>query len=318
METVTYSVVIPVYRNAESLGELLRALADLDARLGHALEAVFVVDASPDDSHAILRDLLPQAGFNSQLLLLSRNFGSFAAIRCGLGAARGRYLAVLAADLQEPPQLLARFFEVLSQDEIDVVVGTRISRNDPWFTRTAAALFWRLYRRLINPAIPQGGVDLFACNTTFRDQLLALEEHHSSLIGLIFWLGFRRAEVPYERLARRHGRSAWTLQRKITYMLDSVFSFSDLPVRLLLLTGIVGITVAIALGLTVLAMRLAGGIGAPGYTATMITILFFGGLNALGLGIIGAYVWRAFANTQRRPLAILMHSESFSRTAPEP
>ena len=135
---------------------------------------------------------------------------------------------------------------------------------------------------------------------------------------MIFWLGFRRAEVPYERLARRHGRSAWTLQRKITYMLDSVFSFSDLPVRLLLLTGIVGITVAIALGLTVLAMRLAGGIGAPGYTATMITILFFGGLNALGLGIIGAYVWRAFANTQRRPLAILMHSESFSRTAPEP
>jgi hypothetical protein len=168
-----------------------------------------------------------------------------------------------------------------------------------------------LYRRLINPEIPRGGVDVFGCNREFRNQLLQLDEGHSSLIGLLFWLGFRRGAVSYKRRARKHGASAWTFRRKLTYMLDSIFAFSDLPVRLLLFVGVAGMSVSALFGVTVLVLRFFGQLDVPGYAATITAILFFGGLNALGLGVIGAYVWRAYANTQRRPLAVVMRSESF-------
>lgn len=304
------SLVIPVYRNEESIPSLLNALIQLSASMAEPLEVVFVVDGSPDRSHAMLSERLPKLAFATQLLLLSRNFGSFAAIRCGLEAARGKYFAVMAADLQEPPELIAQFFALLAEGDHDVVIARRDARQDPWLSRLGANAFWGMYRRVINPQIPSGGVDVFACNRAFRDQLLALDESNSSLIGLMFWLGFRRGEITYQRREREHGKSAWTLRRKFKYMMDSVFSFSDLPIRLLLLLGMLGISVSLLLGIVVLAIRLSGGIALPGYAATMIAILFFGGLNALGLGIIGSYVWRAFANTQRRPLAIVMQQRS--------
>ena len=311
-----FSLIIPVYRNQESLPELIAAIAGINQSLDGKLEAVFVVDGSPDRSYALLREALPHASFASQLLVLSRNFGAFAAIRCGLQAASGNYFAVMAADLQEPPELAVEFFRRLEKDEADVIVGSRDARADPWSSKIASRLFWGLYRRLINPEIPSGGVDVFACNRHFLTHLLALDESHSSLIGLLFWLGFRRTVVPYARRARVHGKSAWSLRRKINYMLDSIFAFSDLPVRILLLIGTLGIGVALLFGFVVLTLRLLGSFAVPGYAATMTTIMFFGGLNALGLGIIGAYVWRAYANTQQRPLAIVMRSESFPAGGP--
>jgi polyisoprenyl-phosphate glycosyltransferase len=307
-----YSLIVPVYRNQESLPDLLAALADINATLDGKLEAVFVVDGSPDRSYAVLREALPKSAFASQLLLLSRNFGSFAAIRCGLQAARGEFLAVLAADLQEPPELATQFFQQLAADEADVIVGTRDSRADPLFSRLASSVFWKLYRRLVNPEIPAGGVDVFGCNRKFCEQLLKLDERHSSLIGLLFWLGFRRKTVSYERRARQHGKSAWTFRRKMSYMLDSIFAFSDLPIRLLLMVGMAGVSVSVIYGLAVILLRLIGDLVVPGYAATIVAILFFGGLNALGLGIIGSYVWRAYANIQQRPLAVVMQSETFS------
>jgi polyisoprenyl-phosphate glycosyltransferase len=306
-----YSLVIPVYRNEQSLPALLNAVADIDRAVNGDFEAVFVVDGSPDRSYEILREQLPGMSFASQLLVLSRNFGSFAAIRSGLTAARGEFFAVMAADLQEPPELALEFFKQLKNDEADIVVGTRDARNDPFFSRLASQLFWRAYRRLVNRDIPPGGVDVFACNRKFLDHLLLLDERNSSLVALLFWLGFRRSIVPYSRRAREHGKSAWTFRRKLTYMLDSIFAFSDLPIRILLLIGMLGLGVAVLFGLIVVVLRIVGSVAVPGYAATIIMVMFFGGLNALGLGIIGAYLWRAYANTQQRPLAVVMRSEIF-------
>ncbi len=308
---MTYSLIIPVYRNEASLPSLLDAISGISHSLAEPLEAVFVVDGSPDNSYPVLRAALPKTRFKSQLIVLSRNFGSFAAIRQGLQAASGDYFAVMAADLQEPPELVEQFFNQLKKDEADVVVGTRDSRDDPWISKVSSRIFWSAYRRLVNKDIPPGGVDVFACNRKFLDHLLILDERNSSLVGLLFWLGFRRSVVPYARRARKHGKSAWTFRRKLTYMLDSVFAFSDLPIRLLLVIGGLGIGVAILFGTTVFIVRLLGGVLVPGYAATITAIMFFGGLNAMGLGIIGSYLWRAFANTQRRPLSVVMRSESF-------
>jgi glycosyltransferase involved in cell wall biosynthesis len=310
-----YSVVVPVYRNAEFVpllvSEFGRIAALVAERFGWSMEVVFVVDGSSDDSHERLREALPHAKFRSQLVLHARNFGSFAAIRTGLHAAKGELFAAIAADLQEPPELLLSFLENLASDDCDIVIATRVGRDDPPFSRFFANLFWRLYRRLLVTDIPEAGVDLFACNAAVRKELLRLEEAHSSLVGLLFWLGFRRREVKYKRRPRTMGSSAWTFSKKIRYMLDSVFAFTDLPIRVLTLLGAVGVTIAFALGTVVALLRLAGNISVPGYAATVLLITFFGALNMLGLGLIGSYVWRTYENTKRRPFAVVQHSESF-------
>lgn len=296
-----YSVVIPVYRNRESLPELMAQLRKMNSALEGLLEVVFVVDGSPDDSHAWLRRNLPQQPFFSVLVALSRNFGSFAAIRAGMTEARGPLLAVMAADLQDPPEAALEFFDVLRTGECDVVVGVRSARADPLPSRLASAVFWGAYRRLVQPQLPPGGVDLFGCNRLFRDQLVALPELNTSLVGLIFWLGFRRAEVKYVRRPRPYGKSAWSFRRKLRYLSDSVFAFSDLPIRLLLGAGWLGLVFSVAVGAAVIVAKLAGNIDVPGYAATILAIIFFGALNMIGLGIIGGYVWRAFENTKSRP-----------------
>lgn len=311
----TLSIVTPVYRNAESIMHLIAALSTVAqhvrAEQQTALEVVFVVDGSPDDSHAQLAMALPAAPFASQLLLHSRNFGSFAAIRSGLQAASGDCFAVIAADLQEPPELALHFHDKLVTGLYDVVIGCRQNRQDPIGSRIASDIFWKLYKRFVIHDIPDKGVDVFGCNRVFRDRLLSLSEANSSLVGLIFWLGFRRAEVMYERRERQHGKSAWTLKKKVNYLLDSVFSFTDLPIRLLTLFGLFGLMMSLLLGSIVLIARFAGDIAVPGYAATVLTVIFFGALNSLGLGIIGTYAWRAFENTKRRPLAVVMDAKRF-------
>lgn len=311
------SIVIPVYLNAESIPSLMAALSDVTRRARTErqteVEVVFVVDGSPDASHALLAEKLPTAPFDSQLLLHSRNFGSFAAIRSGLQTAIGQYFVVLAADLQEPPELALQFLDKLTSGENDVVVGCRENRHDPLGSRIASDLFWYLYRRVVFNDIPEKGVDVFGCNREFRDRLLLLGEANSSLIGQIFWLGFRRAEVMYVRRVRQHGRSAWSFKKKVNYFLDSLFSFTDLPIRILSLVGVLGVISSILFGSIVFVAKLMVGFEVPGYAATILTLTFFGGLNALGLGIIGSYAWRAFENTKGRPLSVVMDARRFDR-----
>lgn len=305
------SLIVPVYRNEGSLPDLLKAIESLNQAVGVPFEAVFVVDGSPDRSYEILRERLPASTFASQLLLLSRNFGSFAAIRAGLRAGHGDCFAVMAADLQEPPELVQRMSVLLHEDEADVVLGVRNARQDPAMSRITAGLFWNLYRRFVVADVPPGGVDIFGCNRAFRDELLQLGESHSSLIAQVFWLGYRRRLVEYERQARQYGKSAWTLQKKINYMMDSVFAFTDLPIRLLIRGG--GLLAALSGLFTamVVVSRLTGGITVPGYAMTISVIVFFGALNVFALGVVGSYAWRAYENTKARPLHVLLRQHAW-------
>ena len=289
-----HSIIIPVYKNEQNITRLLVALEDLNQKLGSDLECVFVVDGSPDKSFEILKQNLPSAKFQSQLLAHSRNFGSFPAIRSGLHAAKGIYLAVMAADLQEPPELLLGFFNALEDNECDVAIGTRNSRNDPLISRLTSSLFWRFYKKIILPEMPEGGVDIFGCNKVFCEQLLKLEESRSSLVALVFWLGFRRKFISYERQTRLEGKSAWTLVKKIDYMMDSIFAFTDLPIRLLTRVGMFGCMISVLMGIIIILARLTGDVSVPGYAATMVVVLFFGTLNLFGLGLVGTYAWRTY------------------------
>jgi len=299
-----FSIVIPVYKNEASLPRLISTLTELKNSIQCELEVVFVVDGSPDNSFGLLRESLHTLPFATQLLLHSRNFGSFAAIRTGLKAARGDFFGVMAADLQEPPELMISFAEALQKDECDVVVGTRTGRDDPFLSRIASQAFWSLYRKYVVKDMPSGGVDVFGCNRQFRDELLQLQESRSSLIALIFWLGFRRKLIDYSRQARQEGVSGWTFRKKLDYMLDSIFAFSDAPIRALLRLGFIGCLISVLLMVMVFVAKIVGDIPVPGYTATLLVVLFFGALNMFSLGIVGTYAWRTYENSKQRPLAV--------------
>jgi polyisoprenyl-phosphate glycosyltransferase len=305
------SLIVPVYKSEANVPALLAALDSLNTELGGDLEAVLVVDGSPDDSYLRLREALPRQRHRSNLIALSRNFGSFSAIRAGLAAARGDRIAVMAADLQEPPELIVEFDRQLRSGEVDVVVGQRTGRADPWMTRLFSSVFWGIYRRWIQRDVPVGGVDIFGCTSRIRDELVKLPEINSSLVGLLFWIGFRRVAVPYVRRPRQIGRSAWTFGRKLRYLTDSMFAFSDLPIRLLFLAGLAGLATSVIYATVVVVAKLMFSIQVSGYAATVVLVSFFGGLNCVGLGVVGGYLWRTFENSKQRPSYIVLSAQSF-------
>jgi len=306
------SIVVPVYLNEETVVPLIERLDRLAERLACRLEVVFVVDGSPDGSFELLREQLEDGRrFEAQLLTLSRNFGSFNAIQVGLRESRGELVAVMAADLQEPESLVEAFFEVLSGGDYDVAVGTRTSRSDPGASSSASRLFWWLYRKLVQPEIPPGGVDVFACTGQVARQLAAFHESHTSLVGLIYWLGFRRVEVPYVREARPAGESAWSVRKRIRYLQDSIFSFTSLPIAAITILGVLGVVSSLAYAAVTFGFWAAGSIEVQGYTPLMLAILFMASSVLIGLGIVGSYVWRTYENSKRRPGAITMSRELF-------
>ncbi len=303
------SLIVPVYRNEGTIPALVEAVEGIGERVEGGLEAIFVIDGSPDDSRRRLAEALGESGLEGRIIEHSRNFGSFAAIRTGMSLARGESIAVMAADLQEPSELAIEFLERLNGGEVDVVVGERASRDDSG--EGLSKLYWLLYRRFVMSEIPAGGADMFACTAAVRDVICSLEHTNTSLIGQLYWIGFRRQTVAYDR-RQSEGESGWTLRRKLRYMSDSVFAFTDLPVRLLWLVGILGLTMGGLLGLAALIGRAAGLVSVPGYTATILVIVLFGSFNMVGLGIIGSYVWRAYASVLGRPGAIVREVTEFS------
>lgn len=299
------SLIIPVYRNEENIPELISALTKLNMDLDERLTVTFVIDGSPDKSGQILIKSRANITFHSRIVFHSRNFGSFAAVRTGLEFAKGRFFAVMAADLQESPELIITLFEKLEADEADIVFGTRSERNDGFIRDIFSRIFWSLYRRLVLQDMPRGGVDIFACNTIVRDNLLSIQEPNSSLIGQLFWLGFRRSFVPYKRHKRTIGKSGWRLSMKIRYVMDSVISFTDLPVLVAMWTGLIGITASAIFALITFSAHFLGLINVSGYTTIALLITMFGSVGLLMQGIIGSYVWRAYENTKRRPLRLI-------------
>jgi glycosyltransferase involved in cell wall biosynthesis len=305
------SLIVPVYKSEAHLSRLLEEISRLNTQLDGGFEAVFVVDGSPDESYSRLRQQLPREAFSSQLLLLSRNFGAFQAIAAGLASARGDFLAVIAADLQEPPELVLTFYNILAKDEADVVFGTRVSRADPLLSRWMAEAFWHVYRRFVLRDMPHGGIDVFGCNRRVRDEVVALGESNTNLIALLFWVGFRRTFVPYSRAARVSGSSSWSFRKKTRYFADSIFNFTDLPIQVLLFSGMGGLALALTWGFVVLVSKILGHIPVPGYTALVLAVLFFGGLTTFGLGVVGQYLWLTLQNARRRPNYIVADSESY-------
>ena len=306
---VKFEVVIPIYKNEESLSELLLRLEEVSNCLDGTFEAIFVDDFSPDNSATFLLNSTKDVSFKISLIRHSRNFGSFAAIRTGLRFSRADFVGVISADLQEPPLLLLEFFAELQKGAADIVFGTRVNRQDPIVSRVFSAAYWRVYRRFINREIPVGGVDVFACTNQVTKVINNLSEGRTSLIGMLFWVGYRRSFIDYTRSHRKFGKSSWSFRKKLGYMADSVFSFSDLPIRLIRTIGAVGALSSLILSTILFLLASKDAINVPGYAPLMIVILFSSSANLLALGILGSYIWRSFELAQSRPISVVRKDE---------
>jgi glycosyltransferase involved in cell wall biosynthesis len=302
---VDYSVVIPVYNNSESLDELLYSIEATLSKMNTRNEIIFVVDGSPDNSYEKLIKSTPWRNTEIIALNLSRNFGSIAAVRTGMARARGAYVSVLAADLQEPTEILSEFYDELEYGLNDVVIGERISRNDPVVSKIFSRIYWFFYRKTINSEIPTGGVDVFACTKKANSHIVKMLENESSLVGLLFWVGFNRKLIPYTRFKRPFGKSAWTFRKKLRYLTDSVFAFSDAPILLLQVVGMIGIFLSLSIGVLTILGAITGHISQPGYPSLIAALALSSSSILLGLGIVGEYARRAFENTKMRPLSIV-------------
>lgn len=308
------SFVVPVFLNMESLPDVLKRLARLQDRLSLEVEAVLVVDGSPDDSYRYLRTALSDMPYRSQLILHSRNFGSFSAIASGFSVATGQIVAVMSADLQEPESLYDEALRCLLAGDIDVVVATRSGRNDSLSSKVCSRTFWALYRRFVQREMPAGGVDVFVVRKEIASILSSLSESHTSLVGLLIWLGYRRQEISYVRQKREYGKSAWSLRKRVTYAGDSLFAFSRLPIQLLMIVGTLSTLIAFPVTVFVIVARAIGGIDVPGYTPLMLVILSMFSVLILSLSVVASYMWRTFENSKSRPRAVIADNKSFEGT----
>jgi dolichol-phosphate mannosyltransferase len=298
------SVVVPVYYNAESLDELYRRLAETMSKLNvDGWDVTFVDDGSKDRSRDVLENLR-QSYDNVGVVHMVKNHGSDAAVVAGMSFVQGRSVAVLAADLQDPPEVLAQLVPIW-RSGVPVAIATRDSRADPITSRIFSAIFYRLFRWLVTPEMPPGGFDLALLDEQVASLLVRHAEKNMSVHAALVTLGFDRCIVGYHRAARPHGSSRWTFWRKFKLMYDSILSYSYRPLRLVTAAGVLGLMVSIAYGSLVLYYQFTAPPRVPGWASLMIVTLFFDGLVLTALGIVGEYIWRAFDAARPSPTYVV-------------
>jgi dolichol-phosphate mannosyltransferase len=307
------SVVIPVYFNAGTLQAMAQRLQAAARGADWDLEAIFVDDGSGDSSWEKIREIAT-AWPEARGVRLTRNFGSQMAIVAGLQEASGDAAAVLAADLQEPPELLGEMVEAWRRGAT-AVLAVRRSRPEPWGSRAAAGLYYRTMKTLALEQIPVEGFDCFLVARAAIDFLVSNREVHASLPGLLLWSGFPSSIVPYDRAAREDGRSRWTFGKKLKYFIDSVVSFSYAPLRWMSVVGTAVALAAFAYALFLVFFKLFHGQPVQGWTTTMVVLAFFSGVQLLSLGVLGEYLWRTLDAARGRK-GFLVRERTESREAP--
>ena len=312
------SIIIPVCNEEDNLPILYEQLLAVTETEPLRWEFIFVDDGSNDGSFAVL-EKLHSDDERVKALRFSRNFGSHVAIAAGLQVTAGDIAIIMAADLQDPPQVIHKFLERW-REGYQVVWGVRSSRRDPPLRRLFATVFYWLIRRVALPTYPAQGTGSFCLiDRQVIDTFDSFKERNRVTFGLIAWSGFRQTEVPYERLKRHAGQSKWPLGRQVKAAIDTFLAFSYAPVRFISLLGIAISLCSFAFGLFVIARWWVVGTQVAGWASLIVSVLFLGGLQLVALGILGEYLWRILEETRGRPLFVVQKRlGTFDRRAGEP
>jgi dolichol-phosphate mannosyltransferase len=299
------AVITAFFNEGSNMREFQQRVLAVAAELDAEMEVLLVDDHSTDESTQIAK-AWAACDHRVSYLRLSRNCGSHAAFSAGLMHCTGDCAVMLAADLQDPPetvpQLVAKW-----REGFDVVWAVRSSRKGvSWWIRMTASLYYRLMRWLALPDMPARGADFLLIGRKVIDACNAISEKHTSLLALILWTGFRQTSIEYVKQARHAGRSKWTLSKKLKLFIDSMVSFSYIPIRLMSLLGLLMAVSGFLYALVVVVGRLSGWVTAGTGFAALMTVLLVGqGSILLMLGVLGEYLWRTFDEARGRPRYIV-------------
>lgn len=297
------SAVVPFLNEASNLPRLISCLDEQLTSLGSPWELVLVDDGSRDGSLAIAhQEIQARPALRATVLSLSRNFGKEAALTAGLEAACGDVVVPLDADLQDPPELIGAMLERW-REGYDVVYAVRSKRAGESHTKRFTAFsFYRLMRRMSSTSIPADTGDFRLMDRCVVDALLQLPERNRFMKGLFAWVGFRQIAIHYNRDPRRAGRTSWNYWKLWNFALDGITSFTRVPLQVLSGTGMCIAIVAILYGAWMVLRTLFFGIDLPGYASLITAVLLLGGIQLIGLGVLGEYLGRVFEEVKQRPL----------------
>ncbi len=302
------TVIIPVLNEAPNIAVLYNRLNQVLAQVGQPYELLYVNDGSTDDTLSKLV-ALSVSDPRVRYIDLSRNFGHQVAVSAGIDYALGKHIIIIDADLQDPPELILRLYAKMNEG-YDVVYAKRIARKgESWFKLLTAKAFYRLFNRWSTIQIPLDTGDFRIISNRIVKVLREMPERQKFLRGQISWVGFRQTYVEYERDARHAGSSKYPLRKMLRFALDGLTGFSSLPLKLATISGFSISVLAFLFILVIIVTKLfykeLGVEIQPGWASTLIVILFLGGIQLVGIGILGEYIARIYDNIKGRPLYIV-------------
>lgn len=316
MAQVMFSVVAPIFNELENLPELYRRVKEAMDQTGEPWELVLVDDGSVDGSTERIRELAQQDE-RVRPVIFARNFGHQIAVTAGLDYSRGEAVAIIDADLQDPPEVI---LEMIAKwrEGYEVVYGVRSEREgESWFKLFTAKLFYRLIYRITDVNIPMDTGDFRLLDRKVVKVMNKMRERHRFLRGMASWVGFRQAGVYYRRAARFAGTTKYPLKKMVKFASDAITGFSYLPLQLATYLGFVAAGLSIVAIPVVITIRLMGSHELMGQATTLIMVLFLGGVQLICLGILGEYLGRLYDEVKGRPLYIVREApedaEEFSR-----
>jgi polyisoprenyl-phosphate glycosyltransferase len=309
MTKPVFSIIAPVYNEAESLDPLYRRISEVLESSGETWELLLVDDGSTDGSSAIIRDL-GQKDSCVRPVIFARNFGHQLAVTAGLDYARGDAVVIIDADLQDPPELIIEMIKKW-REGYEVVYAIRSGREgESWFKLFTAKLFYRIISRITDVDIPMDTGDFRLLDRKVVDVMCQMRERHRFLRGMSVWVGFRQTGVEYQRAARYAGETKYPFKKMFKFAWDAVTSFSYLPLQIATYLGFFCAGLSILAIPLVIALRLAGSGAFFGQATTLIAVLFLGGVQLISLGILGEYIGRLYDEAKGRPLYIVTDAPS--------
>jgi len=309
---VTLDIVIPVYNEETCLEELVRRLLIMrDRQPDVEMNFLFVNDGSRDRSVEMLNRYAEDYHF-FRVIHFSRNFGHQAAVTAGLDAADADYVAIIDADLQDPPELIPDML-MKAQEGYEVVFGRRRQRKgESFMKKLSAKLFYRFISRLCDVDIPEDSGDFRIISRNLLEVLKQMREKHRFIRGMIPWAGFRSVAFLYDRDGRYAGETKYPLKKMIKFALDAIFSFSNMPLRLATYFGMGIAGLGVLGGMLILYLRFFTSLTVPGISAVILTVIIMGGFQIIMLGIIGEYIGRIFEESKNRPLYIIENTRNMA------
>jgi dolichol-phosphate mannosyltransferase len=294
------SIVMPAYNEAANLPVMHERLQSALAQTGLDWEWIIIDDCSGDDTFVVAAEIASKDA-RVRALRFSRNFGSHTATICGLEHARGDCAVAMASDLQDPPETIPELLAEWAAGH-HVVWAVRASRQGESRSTLAFSQFYYWLMRKIAGLknMPATGADFVLLDRAVIDALSQFHEQDTSFFALVTWMGFNQTSILYEKQARVHGRSGWTLRKKIKLVVDSLTSFTYQPIRWMSLGGLVVSVLGVLYAMIVFVNALFG-VPAHGWTSLMVVVLFLGGGQMFMLGVLGEYIWRGLKESRRRP-----------------